>query len=237
MKLYSGLTNMEVMTVNPTLQQLHDLGINLKTEPNYFIELNGEEYFKVTFWLKNSDITTRFEILTQPKERTSQTGKFQWINNVGQATWSAEEPSYDWWKAEGQRKAYVGEETLVEFVKAWANVASGDDVSFETIGEIVKGNVTEIQTLAKVLDKNTIRVLVGVKDGKYQSVYTKHFGRVKPQRDNLFIKKLSDEYGTFNAEFNSDLIWGEFTPQLAVPTPDPDSNGIFTDTPSEGDDW
>ena len=30
------------------------------------------------------------------------------------------------------------------------------------------------------------------------------------------IKALNDEYGAFNAEFNTDLKWGEFNPVLAV---------------------
>lgn len=83
-----------------------------------------------------------------------------------------------------------------------------------------------------LLSNNEIRLLVGVKDGKYQSVYTKFFGRVKPQRDDLFVKKINDEYGAFNAEFDTTLAWGVFSPQLAVVTPDAE-----TDTISEDDDW
>ena len=102
-KLYSGLTNMNVIAVNPTMAELHGLDINVKTEPNYFLELNGTEYFKVVFWMKNTDLTTRLEILMTSSPRISQTGKHQWINNVGQSTWSEAEPTYDWWKAEGQK--------------------------------------------------------------------------------------------------------------------------------------
>ena len=58
-KLYSGLTNMSVIAVNPTMAELHALDINVKTEPNYFLELNGNEYFKIVFWMKNADLTTR----------------------------------------------------------------------------------------------------------------------------------------------------------------------------------
>ena len=41
---------------------------------------------------------------------------------------------------------------------------------------------------------------------------------------DLFVKALNDEYGAFNAEFNTDLQWGEFKPVLAVVTPDSDEN-------------
>lgn len=51
-KNYSGISNFTVMAVNPTMQELHDMDIKVKQEPNYFLELNGEDYFKVAFGLK-----------------------------------------------------------------------------------------------------------------------------------------------------------------------------------------
>jgi len=232
-KLYSGLSNFSVIAVNPTMAELHALNIMVKQEPNYSVEFSGDEYFKLCFWIKNEDVTTRLEILTQSTPRLSQTGKHQWINNVGQSTWSLEEPTYDWWKTEGQRKAYSGEETLINFAKSWANVASGDDVYFETIDKIVRGDVSELQQLAKTLTGNEARLLIGVKDDKYQSVYTKYFGRVKPQRDDFFIKALNDEYGTFNADFNTDLIWGEHKSTAELITSDDKGNGEV----KEDEDW
>ena len=116
----------------------------------------------------------------------------------------------------------------INFVKAWANVANGDDVSFDTISSIVTGDVTEIKALLGALKSNQVRVLIGVKDDKYQQVYTKYFGRVKPQRDDLFVKSLNDDYGAFNADFNADLKWGTHTPTTDLISPD---------APAEDDDW
>ena len=230
-KTYSGLTNMNVIAVNPTMAELHALDINVKQEPNYYVEFNEESFFKVIFWLRNEDTAVRLEVLLTDKPRVSQTGKHQWINNVGQSTWSEENPTYDWWKTEGQRQAYTGEETLINFVKAWANVASGDNVSLDSIDSIVKGDVTEIKALVTALKENQVRVLVGVKDDRYQQVYTKYFGRIKPQRDDFFIKALNDDYGSFNADFNVDLIWGEHKPTVDLITPD--GNGEL----KENEDW
>ena len=236
-KNYSGISNFTVMAVNPTMQELHAMDIKVKQEPNYFLELNGEDYFKLVFWVKNEDLTTRLEILMQNKHRTSKTGKFQWLNAVGQGTWSEDNPTYDWWqKPETSRKAFGGEETLINFVKAWANVAPGDNVYFDTIDKIVQGDVTELKELVKALSANQVRLLVGVKDGRYQQVYTKIFGRIKPQRDDLFVKSLNDEYGAFNAEFATDLKWGEFKPELAVVTPDEDDELPFSGG-DETEDW
>ena len=230
-KTYSGLTNVKVIAVNPTMAELHAIDIKVKQEPNYSVDFSGEEYNKIVFWLNNIDGSFRLEILMQNKARISKTGKHQWINSVGQSTWSEEAPTYEWWKTEGQRQAYTGEETLINFIKAWANVASGDEVYFETIDEIVKGNLGEIKALINVLITNEVRVLIGVKDDKYQQVYTKYFGRIKPQRDDLFIKALNDDYGSFNADFNVSLVWGEHTPTIDLLTPD--GNGEL----KEDKDW
>jgi len=230
-KTYSGLTNVNVIAINPTMEELHAIDIKVKSEPVYNINMGDEDYFKLIFWLRNQDGNFRMEILTQNKPRVSQTGKNQWINNIGQSTWSNDAPTYEWWKTEGQRKAYTGEETLINFTKAWANVASGDEVSFDTISSIVKGDTGEIKALMDVLTTNEVRVLIGVKDDRYQQVYTKYFGRVKPERNDLFVKALNDDYGSFNADFNADLQWGEHKPTMDLITPD--TNGEL----KENEDW
>ena len=145
-KLYSGITNMNILAVNPSMDELHAMEIKVKQEPNYNVDINGEEYFKLVLWLGNNELKTRMEILLQDKPRVSKSGKNQWLNNVGQSTWSDGAPTYDWWKnADTSRKAYVGEETLIDFIKAWANVANGDEVYFESISKIVKGDVSEVK--------------------------------------------------------------------------------------------
>ena len=228
MRTFSGLTNVNVVAVNPTMAELHEMDIKVKQEPNYTVEFSGEAYNKIVFWLNNSDGNFRLEILMQNKPKVSQTGKHQWMNAIGQSTWSEDSPTYEWWKTEGQRKAYTGEETLINFVKAWANVASGDEVTFDTMPAIANGDVAEIKSLVDALKGNQVRVLIGVKDSKYQQVYTKYFGRIKPQRDDLFIKALNDDYGTFNADFNADLNWGPHVATAKLVTPD---------TIAEEDDW
>ena len=227
-KTYSGLTNVKVMAVNPTMAELHAMDINVKQEPNYKVEFSGEEYNKIVFWLSNEDGNFKLEILMQYKPKVSQNGKHQWMNAIGQSTWSEEAPTYEWWKKEGERKAFTGEETLINFVKAWANVASGDQVYFDTMPAIANGTLPEVKELVKSLANNEVRVLIGVKDDKYQQVYTKYFGRVKPQRDDLFIKALNDDYGSFNADFNADLKWGTHVATATLVTPD---------TINEDEDW
>ena len=40
-KLYSGLSNFNVIAINPTMTELHALGINVKTDPNYYVRLDS----------------------------------------------------------------------------------------------------------------------------------------------------------------------------------------------------
>ena len=63
-----------------------------------------------------------------------------------------------------------------------------------------------------------MRLLLGAKDDKYQQVYTKHFGREKPRRDDLFIKSLNDDYGEFRADFDAnDFNLKRWTPGVVTP--------------------
>jgi len=219
--LFTGVAPVSVVAVNPSLVELEELGIKMKSEPEYSVSFSDQDFNKVTFWVKHHEpeFLTRVEILVQPKIRVSKAGdKKMFTNNFAQITWAESDPSekYDWYKPDGVREAYVGEDVLLSFLKAWANVANDGECYLESIDEIVKGNVTELKQLVDVLKDNKLRVLLGVKDGKYQQVYTKHFGRLKPKRDDLFVKELNGDYGSFNAEFNPDLALQRYSPSVVT---------------------
>lgn len=228
--LYCGISTMNVVAVNPTLGELHSIGINLKQEPNYTgIQMGEQTKNKLVFWVRNAEheFTTRFEILVEPNERAeSKTGKFQWINKFGQTAWGTENPStqYEWFKNEGVRRSYNGEEMLIEFMRSWANVGRDGECAIDDIKAVMAGDVAELKQYVTALKENRIRLLLGVKDDKYQQVYTKHFGREKPRRDDLFIKSLNGDYGEFRAEFDAnDLNLKRWTPGVVTPsdrTPD-----------------
>jgi hypothetical protein len=235
-KLWAGITNMEVKAVNPNLAELNAMGINMKTEPNYSLEMNGRDIFKVIFWVGNPDLTTKVEFLLENTPKITKNGdKTQFVNAYGQfayATNAEALTNYDWYKHEGVRAAFPNEEKLIGFIKAWANVANGGKVFLESMDKIAAGtDLTELKQLVTQLAANRVRVLVGVKDGKYQNVYTHYFGRTQKSGDSYFIKHLNGEYSSFNAEFPGDLQWGQFTPQLSVTTADTDT------APAENDDW
>ena len=82
-KLYTGITAMSVVAVNPTLDELHAMDIMYQSEPNYTVDFGNGEVQKVVFWLKNEDITVPMEILITPGPWKSKTGKYKWLNNQG----------------------------------------------------------------------------------------------------------------------------------------------------------
>lgn len=224
--MYVGIAPVKVVAVNPSMAELNDIGFNTQVEPNYVdVSIGGDTYNKLTFCIKclEPDFTTRFDILVKPEFRLAKSGKQHWCNSVGQFAFADGKASeaYDWFKSDGERQAYVGEETLMSFVKAYANVANGDECAFETMDKIVQGDVSEIRQLVNALSDNRVRVLLGVKDGKYQQVYTKHFGRLKPFRKDLFVKELNGDYGAFKAEYNATLDLEKYVPGLIAPDPEP----------------
>lgn len=223
--LYCGIATMNVIAVNPSLGELHALGINVKSEQNYTgIQMGGTVKNKLTFWVRNAEheFTTRFDILVESAERPeSKTGKFQYINKYGQTAWGTSNPAtqYEWFKDEGVRRSYVGEETLIDFMRAWANVGRDGECAIDDIAAVTSGNVTELKNYVGALKDNRVRLFLGAKDGKYQSVYTKHFGREKPRRDDLFVKALNGDYGAFNAEYDpNDLTLKRWEEGLVQPT-------------------
>ncbi len=237
--LFTGIAPVRVVAINPTLGELAAIGVNMQNEPTYLnANVGGDTYNKLAFWLQNEEhnFLSRMEILVKPEEKVSRNGdKKQWVNKFGQVAYSAIDTpasnAYEWFKADGVRPAYVGEETLINFVKAWANVPNDGECTFSTISSIMAGDVAEIKQLITTLKDNKLRVLLGVKSGKYQQVYMKHFGRLKPKNDSYFVRALNQDYGSFNAEYNADLKLQSYSPEVVesneTPTKEVEVNEDF----------
>jgi hypothetical protein len=112
--------------------------------------------------------------------------------------------------------AHPGEENLTKFVRALFNVRSGDDCKLDV--EVFNNDVSSLKNDNAARPDNEVRCLTGVKDNKYQEIYTHCFGRIKPQRDSEFFKALSDDFQQFKAEFNPTLEFGEWTGSTISPS-------------------
>lgn len=229
-KLYTGIAAMKVLAVNPNLVTLQGMGVMYQKEPNYVVDFNKGDgpVQKIVFWLGNDVVKVPCEFLVNVGPWKSSTGKVKWYNRTGDNTWAPmladgtidTSNLPDWYK--NPETSYVmprGMDAVTEFVRAWANVATGDEIFLDTVEAITKGNVSELRSLVSVLSGNSVNVLVYVRDGKYQAVYTRHFGRIKPLRTDLFIKALNEDYGAIKGDYT--LEWTEYTGSATAPDAKP----------------
>lgn len=227
-KLYTGLANMQVVAVNPTKAEMEKMGMSPKNDPVYTKEEDGVTKTRLDIYLSREEseaapaIKAKMALWLEDKLRVSGAGNNEYLNKFGQSAWAkpGEEPEYDWFKKEGLRQAFDGEERVIDFLKNWANVESEGECTLETIEKIVKGDVTELNDLARLLKDNYVRVLLGVQtsgSNQYQAVYTKMFDRPYNTKTARWIAKLNDQYGEFkNADWQGDLMLKEYTGATSI---------------------
>lgn len=222
-KQWTGLCNMKVLAICPTMEQLKKINFAPSKEPVYIGSDNeGRPNMRVDFILRNAQInlTTKLAFFLQPMVRVNLNGdKTQYVNAIGQFTWGTEEGltnTPDWYSKEGVRKAIVGEEKLILFIRNWCNVGREDSCGFSSLEEamsVAKGNVTPLKGLLSAAAANEVKVLLGVKrDGSsfYQSVYGKYFGRSYTKGTTMWIKNLEDQYGRFDDDYQGSFVLQEY---------------------------
>lgn len=237
-KLYTGLVDLKLRAVNPDRDALMEL-LGTENISDSMVQYNstdedGTEKLRLDFWVENRehDILNKMSLFLSNKVRTSSSGKTQFINNVGQTAWQMSEAdlaSLSWFKTEGVREAYDGEETLYDLLVNWCNIdtRAGDaELVLETSMEdlIVNGNVEELQELiAEIFTENQFRALLTVGNNQYQNVYTKKFLKTGSNKTKGLLKTL--EYSAESASKNGgtppnyqgDLKFQEFDALSARP--------------------
>ncbi len=208
--LYTGVSTVKVLGINPTLAQLQDLQFKFEKEPEYtsIDDKDGvTRKVRIDVIINNDKFKTKFAIFLADKDRESSKtpGSFEIINDFGQITWAASvQDALDkigkggnkWFKPEGARIAKMGEAQLVTFLRDWANTGVDEVGKIDNLEALFKGNFSELQSYVKTLSNNTIYTLATVKDGKYQGVYTGLFVRTQfSQRtaENKFISHIADQ--------------------------------------------
>lgn len=213
-KLYTGITNMNVIAINPTLDELHELGLTyIQNEPEYITDSQPkegeEEGFKpwkkcrLDFYLQNTYIITKVTFFLENKIfMNKDKSKSQFINKFAQTAWAEDLESAcnleskkggKWFKEDGAKEAKIGEGQLHEFIMAWMNVKPGDDCQLAKFDSLFKGDYKELRDLLKY--KNEVRVMLTVKDNKYQGVLNSIFDRATSStvtRFETFIKKQKE---------------------------------------------
>lgn len=231
-KLYTGLLNQKVVAINPDKEGLKAIGINTDKEPEYIKVEDGIKKVRLDFFtektLPNSEIFKNKKVtfwLENKVKANKDANKWEWINNIGQSTYSVDVPDYPWYKKEGARKALVGEVTLIQFISAWMNIKAEDEVFLDNISKIFEGDYSELRALLAARPTNEFKGLLGVneKDGKYyQTVYTGRFGRATETAasNKHWISALEDQYSKFKADYQNSLEFKLYVAKITSETPD-----------------
>lgn len=176
-KLYTGITNVKIIAINPTLDEAKALKLPIREEPKY-VEEDGK--IRLDFHVEREGSKAKIAIFLENKERLNKDGdKCEYINNSGQTCWSTLTNAVfpDWYDATSVRKAIVGESTLISLLINWLNIKPGDDCYLDNIKALFSENLSELKTLFNSYKDNEFRVMYMVGEGKYQRIYTGYFDR------------------------------------------------------------
>jgi len=204
-KKFTGVIPYQVLAINPTKEELHNLGLTfIKTEPNYqrVFENDGEErkFTIVDVWLKSVptpkqpdlDMITKVTFLINKEPFVGRnTGKQQYVNIYGRTAWAKDPSGLDgneWFINKDPRPAHRGEEDLYKFLFAWLNMSyepKRDKLNpcRVDVQKLFNGDYSELQEIVKQAQSYVVKALTGVRrvegdDGivkYYPTVYNKYF--------------------------------------------------------------
>ena len=238
-KRYIGVAPVFIKAVNPNKKE-HEALFNttLEEAPNYVTntEVDGNDVanarIQVVFQPDVEKIGFEMPLVTmtlfiQNRPRVgANSGKTQVIDKYGRTAWATPEelaahaiPVYSNGPADidkDYRPAYVGEEELTEFVKAYLCIPSINtwdanlkkmvpntkvkpeecECRFDNLDKIFKGDFSEIKDALGFQPTNKVKVMLGVRtsdDGKlYQAVYTRKFLRNSSTNFSSLDKELQE---------------------------------------------
>ena len=222
-KLYTGLANMKVVAVNPNKAELEAMGYKPQVDPVYLTQAEGNKKVRVDFYLSNKEhnIRSKIAIFLEDRFRVNNTKtKAEWMNNYGKNAWGSPDEApqnYKWFDTKTARQAFVGEFDLHNFLNNWLNIAPTDEAKLDKFQALFNGDFSELKALVKANPDNEIRVLLTVREGKYQSVFNKYFDRATNKRVSYwesYIKKQTEEGYPPKEDFQNDFafkVWVEPT--------------------------
>lgn len=173
-KKYTGVNKVKVVAINPTLEELNKLGVGFKEEPVYIREAVDDKPKSVTvnFWTKltvdGEDVLTPVKFFVSDKiEKSERTGKTNFINELGQNQWSESPMETQYFEVKGVREAYVGEVSLINFMKNWLNVRKGGKATLD-VTKLLAGDFSELKAINS---DNNIYQLFTVYNDQYQNIW------------------------------------------------------------------
>ena len=211
-KMYTGFAPIQIVAVNPSTKALAALlGIDEDKvkEPNY----EGDNGMRLDFWYVNhpdfkTDLRGKFSLWVNNDTRTSQAGKKQFIDNFTRTSWAENLAALSEAQAgldpsrrmdlKSVREAKGGEETVYSLLKAYGNISPKEKpFVLDSWNSIAKGKGNELVDFFAHFNKANmgVKVLLGIKDDKYQDVCTKVFVNVNSKITDYVAKQVTGEYG------------------------------------------
>lgn len=239
-KMYTGFAPVQIIAVNPdtkTLASILNVDIDKVKEPNYV----GEKNTRVDFWYVNhptfkTELKGKFSIWIDNNTRLSKTRKKQWIDDFTKTAWSENLAMLSETQASLQperkidmksiREAKGGEETVYSLLKAYGNISpKSNPLVLTSWATLAKGNGSEVTNFFSHFNAKDggVKVLMGIKDGKYQDVYTGIFLNVYGKITDYVTKNVMGEYG-FKSFYNGSYTFSEYNAELAPANIEVDSN-------------
>lgn len=201
--LYTGVCPLKCLAVNPNVQELETLGFKPKKEPNYQTDRGVRVAFVLEGEVNGSRVLAFHSVFVENKVSTNKDAtKIEVVDGYGKSTYLDRQivekgpmpndviTKYTWIDFKSLRQAYVGETDLLRFISALVGVKKGETISFDTMPQIAKGNVKELKEIVKQAKAkgNMVKMLLGVRDGKYQDVFGKFVERIY-SRDMSYLHK------------------------------------------------
>jgi len=245
-KLYTGIHNMKVVAINPPKDKLEEMGYKPQNDPVYLTTEGDVKKLRLDFHLQGQGpegekIMTKVAFFLENQYRLNRDGtKSEWINDFGRVAWSAEgdpENAPDgltWFKHETARQSHVGEGDLHLFLVNWLNIGPDDEAKLDNFLAVFDEDYSELQSLLAGNIDNEVRVLLTVRDSKYQSVYNKYFDRASNKRTNYWdshVKNQTSNGYAIKEDYQNNFALQEWT----EPATKPDAGGDVEDKP-KGDD-
>lgn len=245
-KRYIGVAPCFIQGVNPdklTLEKVYER--ELEEEPNYVgeVDIDGEKIknVRLTFLAKPDPEMTEFDIapisvsmFVQNRYRYNRDKtKVQVIDKYGRTAWvtieqakNHEIPIYSNGSPanidKDYRPAYVGEEDLTNFIKAYLNIPDvmkynqnekkwymvdtpeDSECRLDNIAQYFTGNVKELREVIALQPKNKVKILFGVRTGnegrQYQAAYT-----------NMFLKNNVRDYSRLDKDLQERKAAGAYS--------------------------
>lgn len=229
-KLFTGLKNMKVVAINPTKAELEKMGYRPQNDPTYLTVEGKVKKVRLDFFLHGStdegDIVrtkVAFFLENRPQENKDGT-KAEWINDFGRTAWGTPEaPPADltWFDAETARLSNVGEGGLHLFLINWLNISQNDEAKLDNFDALFDGDYTELRALLAGNTDNEVRVLLCIRDGKYQSVYSRYFDRATNKRTTYWeshIRKQTESGYPPKEDFSGSFIFQEWKEPTVMAT-------------------